>query len=165
MSACKREGEVLAAVDPAGLPGDAHVVFIGRIRSPWRQRSDCPKNLRQARERAPKGCHLEIAEPWRPGLTGLEPEQWINMLYWMHEARRDLIRQKPRHRDTATGTFALRSPVRPNPIALALVQITALDVEMGRIDINATDALDNTPLLDIKPHLPSIDIAVGTSMA
>ena len=161
MSACKREGEVLAAVDPAGLPGDAHVVFIGRIRSPWRQRSDCPKNLRQARERAPKGCHLEIAEPWRPGLTGLEPEQWINMLYWMHEARRDILIQHPRHRETPTGVFSLRSPVRPNPVALALVRITSINIETGIIGIDATDALDGTPLVDIKPHLPSVDLPPG----
>ncbi len=165
MSYERREGEVTASRDPALEPGDASVVFIGRIRSPWHTREQCPKNMRQALEVQSGGCWLEIDEPWRDGLEGLAQGDHVHLLYWMHEARRDLIRQKPRHRDTATGTFALRSPVRPNPIALALVQITALDVEMGRIDINATDALDNTPLLDIKPHLPSIDIAVGTSMA
>lgn len=158
MSYGKREGEVLAAIDPAQAPGDAHVVFIGRIRSPWRERSDCPKNLRQARERAPLGCKLEIDEAWRPGLAGLEAGQWINMLYWMHEARRDILVQHPRHREAPTGVFSLRSPVRPNPVALALVQITSLDIDAGIVGIDATDALDGTPLVDIKPHLPTIDL-------
>jgi tRNA-Thr(GGU) m(6)t(6)A37 methyltransferase TsaA len=154
----KREGEVMAAADPAELPGDARLVFIGRIRSPWRQRSDCPKNLRQARERAPQGCQLEIDKVWRLGLTGLEAGQWINLLYWMHEARRDILIQHPRHRDAPTGVFSLRSPVRPNPVALALVQITSIDIEAGTVGIDATDALDGTPLVDVKPYLPSVDL-------
>jgi len=153
-----RDGELAAAVDPASQPGDAHVVFIGRIRSPWQSRSDCPKNMRQARERAPQDCQLEIDPPWRPGLTGLEPGQWVHILYWMHKARRDLVIQHPKHRDEPTGVFSLRSPVRPNPVAMALVRITSIDQDTGIIGIDATDALDGTPLIDIKPHLPGVDL-------
>ncbi len=158
MSSNPRPGEVIASIDPATRPGDAHLVFIGRIRSPWTSRSDCPKNLRQAREREPLGCRLELDGPWRPGLAGLETGQWVHMLYWMDQARRDLIVQSPRHRETPTGVFALRSPVRPNPVALALVRVTSLDATAGIIGIDATDAMDGTPLLDLKPHLPGIDI-------
>jgi tRNA-Thr(GGU) m(6)t(6)A37 methyltransferase TsaA len=153
-----REGEIIATQDPALMPGDAHIVFIGRIRSPWQQRSQCPKNMRQARERAPEGCLLEIDEAWRPGLAGLKAGDHVHILYWMHEARRDLVVQKPRHRETTTGVFSLRSPVRPNPIALALVKILDVDAVAGRVEIDATDAIDGTALLDIKPHLASVDV-------
>lgn len=161
MNSTPRDGEVIASLDPAQAEGDAHLVFIGRIRSPWTSRADCPKNLRQARERHPEGCRLELDAPWRPGLAGLEVGQWIHMLYWMNQARRDLVVQSPRHRDTPTGVFALRSPVRPNPVALALVRITSVNPATGIIGIDATDAIDGTPLLDLKPHLPGIDIPPG----
>lgn len=161
MSYAARDGEVIASLDPAEAAGDAHLVFIGRIRSPWTSRADCPKNLRRARERQPEGCRLEIDAPWRPGLAGLEAGQWVHMLYWMNQARRDLVVQSPRHRETPTGVFALRSPVRPNPVALALVRITSLDAAAGIVGIDATDAVDGTPLLDLKPHLPGIDLPPG----
>ncbi|MGB7206446.1 MAG: tRNA (N6-threonylcarbamoyladenosine(37)-N6)-methyltransferase TrmO [Anderseniella sp.] len=152
-----RDGEQIAVRDPATEVGDASLVFIGCIRSPWQTRSDCPKNMREARERQPEGCSLEIDEAWRPGLNELSPGDHIHILYWMGQARRDLIRQKPRHKETSTGVFSLRSPVRPNPIALALVTITAINHQSGSIQIDATDALDKTSLLDIKPWIPAVD--------
>jgi len=152
-----RDGEVRSSRDPATEPGDAQLVFIGRIRSPWSLRNQCPKNMRQARERAPENCCLEIDPAWRPGLTGLAEGDYLHVLYWMHHARRDLVLQKPRHRDTPTGVFSLRSPVRPNPIAMALVKIVSIDKDSGIVAIDATDALDKTPLVDLKPYIPSID--------
>lgn len=59
------------------------------------------------------------------------------------------------------GVFSLRSPVRPNPVAMALVRIISIDTTAGVIDIDATDALDKTPLVDIKPYLPAIDHRSG----
>jgi tRNA-Thr(GGU) m(6)t(6)A37 methyltransferase TsaA len=156
-SKTRREGEVAASVDPAEMAGDAQVVFIGRIRSPWAERADCPKNMRQARERAPQDCWVEIDAPWRPGLISIEPGQYVHLLYWMTEARRDLVVQQPRHRDEPAGVFSLRSPVRPNPVAMGLVRVTSIDAENGIIGIDATDARDGTPLVDIKPYLPTVD--------
>ena len=156
-----REGEIRSQCDPALENGDAHVVFIGRIRSPWQERSECPKNMRQAREKITGACHLEIAEAWRPGLAGLAAGDYLHILYWMHQARRDIVLQKPRHRETPAGVFSLRSPVRPNPVAMALVRITSIDPATGIIGIDATDALDQTPLVDLKPYLPSIDHPSG----
>jgi tRNA (Thr-GGU) A37 N-methylase len=75
----------------------------------------------------------------------------------MHAARRDLVVQSPKHRDAPVGTFALRSPVRPNPIALAAVTITGIDPAAGIVGIDAIDCLDGTPLIDIKPYLASVD--------
>lgn len=156
-----RAGEIRSLQDPATEPGDAHIVFIGRIKSPWKLRKQCPKNMYQAREKSPENCCLEIDKSWRPGLTGLVAGDYIHILYWMHQARRDIVLQMPRHRETPAGVFSLRSPVRPNPIAMALVRIVSIDLESGIVGIDATDALDNTPLVDLKPYLPDIDTRQG----
>lgn len=156
-----REGEVKSLRDPASESGDAHIVFIGRIRSPWNLRSQCPKNMRQARERTSESYYLEIDQAWRPGLTGLSTGDYLHILYWMHQARRDIVLQMPHHRETPAGVFSLRSPVRPNPVAMALVKIISIDMEAGIIVIDATDALDKTPLVDLKPYIPGVDRPSG----
>ena len=154
----KREGEVESSIDPACIEPDAGIVFIGRISSPWKTRRDCPKNLRQARERSGVHTAIMIDQPWRKGLTGLIPGSLIHALYWMDKAPRNLIVQKPRHRDQPAGVFSLRSPARPNPLALALVKVKQVDIHKGLLLIDAIDALDGTPVVDIKPYLPSIDL-------
>jgi tRNA (Thr-GGU) A37 N-methylase len=73
----------------------------------------------------------------------------------MHEARRDLVRQVPGYLGRPRGTFALRSPVRPNPIALACVEIVA--VEGATLTVLGVDCVDGTPLVDIKPYFTSTD--------
>jgi len=152
-----RPGEIALARDPAAAAADASLVFIGRIRSPWTDRDSCPKSLREARERGGEASLL-IDEPWRAGLAGLTPGMPLVVLYWMHAARRDLIVQAPRHKASTAGVFSLRSPVRPNPIALAVVRCLALDQTSGQIAIDAIDAIDGTPVLDVKPWLASIDV-------
>jgi tRNA-Thr(GGU) m(6)t(6)A37 methyltransferase TsaA len=151
-----RPGEIALPFDPAKHAGDAHVVFIGRIHTSWTSRADVPKNPREARERG-QTAHIELHVPYRAGLTGLERFSHAIVLYWMHEARRDLIVQSPKHSPVPRGVFGLRSPLRPNPIALAVVRLLSIDPEAGRIEIDAIDCLDGTPLLDIKPYLPSVD--------
>ena len=73
----------------------------------------------------------------------------------MHRARRDLVLQVPRHYGQQRGTFALRSPVRPNPIAASVVKLVA--IEGPRLSVVGLDCLDGTPLLDIKPYFASTD--------
>jgi tRNA-Thr(GGU) m(6)t(6)A37 methyltransferase TsaA len=142
--------------DPAARATDAGLVFIGRIHSPWTRRQDCPKNLRQARERG-MSATVEIDEPWRDGLLGLEGVSHLILLYWMDRARRDLIVQRPRNTPEPIGVFALRSPVRPNPIGLGVVRLIGLEAVAGRLTIDAIDCLDGTPLIDIKPYFASTD--------
>lgn len=151
-----RPGEVRFAVDPAGAD-DARLCFIGRIRSPWRSRADCPKNVRIARERG-GAAWIEIDEAFRPALVGLAAGQGLHVLSWLGNARRDLALQMPKHVEAPRGTFSLRSPVRPNPIGLHLVRITAIDLVNGRIDIDAIDTLDDTAVLDLKPYFESVDL-------
>jgi tRNA (Thr-GGU) A37 N-methylase len=152
----ERKGEQALGFDPADRTF-AGVTAIGRIRSAWRA-GDCPRNLRQARERGGGDARLEIDVPYRPGLAGLAESQWIWLLAWYGDRRRDLIVQAPAHAEGPRGTFALRSPVRPNPVALQLVRITALDANAGHVGIDATDAFDGTSLLDIKPWLDTVDM-------
>lgn len=140
--------------DP-GEADDARLAFIGRVRSPWTP-GNCPKSLREARARG-GAFTVEIDEAYRPGLEGLAAGRWVFLLTWFDRARRDLIRQHPSHRDAPAGTFALRSPVRPNPVSLALVRIVALDARTGQIGIDATDAFDGTPVIDIKPWIATVD--------
>ena len=80
------------------------------------------------------------------------------LLYWTGVARRDLIVQSPAHREGPTGVFALRSPARPNPVAVGVVRILSIDPAAGVLLVDALDAFDGTPLLDIKPWLPSVDV-------
>lgn len=151
-----RPGEIQLLRDPAEAEGDARLVFIGRVRSPWMTKADVPKNPREARERG-QTATLEIDLEFRPGLRDLERYSHIHVLAWLAEARRDLTVQQPRHLEQPRGVFALRSPLRPNPIGLSVARVLSIDLAAGRIIIDAIDFLDGTPLLDIKPYLPSVD--------
>ena len=140
-----RPGESAAEPPP---DTDAGVYFIGRIRTPWPTRADCP---RRGDRNGPE-CTIEIDPRWAAGLTGLAAHAHIQVLYWMHEARRDLVLQTPRGVTTPIGTFALRSPVRPNPIASSVVALVA--IEGTTLRVRGLDCLDGTPLIDIKPYRP-----------
>lgn len=151
-----REGEKRLKIDPALMPADGGVVFIGRIASPWTTRETCPKNMRAARETGQPAA-LTIDPPYRAGLQGLERTSHLVILSWLHHAPRTLIVQKPRHAAEAKGVFGLRSPARPNPIGLHVAKLVALDIATGRIEIDAVDVLDGTPVVDIKPYFASTD--------
>jgi tRNA-Thr(GGU) m(6)t(6)A37 methyltransferase TsaA len=143
-----REGEVAVA-----LPGqfDAGVYFIGRIRTPWTRREECPKNPRES----DAVCTIEIDRRYAAALAGVESCSHLLVLYWMDRARRDLVLQVPRHYGERRGTFALRSPARPNPIAASVA--TLLRIEDNILSVVGLDCLDRTPLLDIKPYFASTD--------
>jgi tRNA-Thr(GGU) m(6)t(6)A37 methyltransferase TsaA len=130
-----------------GLPAqtDAGVYFIGVIRTPWHSRRECPK---RGSLDGPL-CTIVVEDRWRAALTGLAGLRRIEVLYWMHRARRDLVLQSPAQSGAATGTFALRSPVRPNPIASTIVALIAIDGP--KLAVRGLDCLDGTPLLDLKP--------------
>ncbi|MGN6538869.1 MAG: tRNA (N6-threonylcarbamoyladenosine(37)-N6)-methyltransferase TrmO [Mesorhizobium sp.] len=151
-----REGERQLEADPATMPADANIVFIGRIASPWMRREDCPKNMRAARETG-LSATLTVDAPYRAGLAGLEGVSHVAILTWLHHAPRTLIVQKPRHATEPKGVFALRSPVRPNPVGLHVVRLIGIDMEAGRLALEAIDVLDGTPVVDIKPYFASVD--------
>jgi tRNA (adenine37-N6)-methyltransferase len=137
-----REGEVVVALPPST---DATLVFIGRIHTPWTSRLETP---RQGRIDGPL-CRIELFEPWVAGLDGLSAYERVEVLYWLHLSRRDLVLQSPANDRQARGVFSLRSPVRPNPIGTSIVNLVG--VEGGIVLVRGLDCLDGTPLLDLKP--------------
>ena len=124
---------------------DAALTFIGRIRTPFATRADCPH---RGHPDGPE-CRIEVDAPWRLALRGIEPASRLEVLYWMHLARRDLLVQAPKGRPVPLGTFALRSPNRPNPIATSVVEVVA--VAEDAVTVRGLDCMDGTPLLDLKP--------------
>jgi len=138
-----RQGEVAIALPPQS---DAVLYFIGTIHTPWRIRQECPK--RGSLDRPI--CSIVVDEHWRMALTGLAGHRHIQVLYWMQRARRDLVLQTPFSTMRTTGTFALRSPVRPNPIASSIVELVAIDGTT--LQVRGLDCLDGTPLIDLKPE-------------
>ncbi len=151
-----RPGETALPFDPGEIASDARLMFIGHVRSPWSTPGDCPKNLREARERG-QGATVEVLSAFRQGLQGLESGGHVILLAWLAAARRDLITLFPRHVPAPRGVFALRAPLRPNPIAVDVVRLLAVDAAAGVLRIDAIDLLDGTPLLDIKPYLGTVD--------
>lgn len=137
-----RTGEI--AVD-APKPNHAGLVYIGRIRTPWTSRLETP---RQGRHDGPV-CRLEIFEPWVSALKGIDLYTQLEVIYWLHLSRRDLVLQSPKNDGQARGTFSLRSPVRPNPIGTSLVKLVG--IEGSTVLVRGLDCLDETPLLDLKP--------------
>ncbi|MFQ6540212.1 tRNA (N6-threonylcarbamoyladenosine(37)-N6)-methyltransferase TrmO [Aphanothece stagnina] len=132
------------AVD-APLPADATLAFIGHIETPWPRRADCP---RQGRIDGPD-CTIVVAPPWDAALAGIEAFESLEILYWLHLSRRDLVLQNPSHGDSARGTFSLRSPIRPNPIGLSRVRLIGRGG--NRLTVRGLECVSGTPLIDIKP--------------
>jgi len=137
-----RDGERTVEMPPVT---DAGLVFIGRIRTPWTSRLETP---RQGRPDGPV-CRLEIFEPWVAALKGVDFYSNLEVIYWLDKSRRDLVLQSPKNNKSTRGTFSLRSPVRPNPIATSIVKLVA--IEGSTVLVRGLDCLDGTPLLDIKP--------------
>jgi tRNA-Thr(GGU) m(6)t(6)A37 methyltransferase TsaA len=129
---------------------DAGVYFIGRIRTPWTRRDQCPKNARGSDAE----CVIELDPRYTAALDGVAACTHLVVLYFMDQARRDLLVQSPRHGERR-GTFAIRSPVRPNPIAMSVVRLVR--IEGAKLTVVGLDCLDGTPLIDIKPYFASVD--------
>ena len=154
MSEDIREGEIAVAMPDAF---DAGVYFIGRIRTPWTRRDDCPKNARGSDAE----CTLDLDPRYAAALDGVAACTHLVVLYFMDRARRDLLVQAPRHGERR-GTFALRSPVRPNPIAMSVVRLVR--IEGTALTVVGLDCLDGTPLIDIKPYFASVDSVPGATV-
>jgi tRNA-Thr(GGU) m(6)t(6)A37 methyltransferase TsaA len=129
------------------------LVQIGTVTSPLKERADAPK---QADEGAPEAW-LEFDARVADGLDGIAAGDELLVLTWLDRAARDVLRVR-RRRDPAnplTGVFNTRSPDRPNPIGLHRVKVLAVDGL--RLRVSALEALDGTPILDVKPALRTID--------
>jgi len=125
------------------------------IRSSIRQRSEAPK---QGTEGAPDAW-LEVNPAVAEGLDGLAAGDDIIVVTWLHRAHRDVLKVHPRSDRSMplTGVFATRSPDRPNP--LGLHPVTVREVSQSRLRIGPIEAIDGTPVVDIKPVLCSVQRA------
>jgi tRNA-Thr(GGU) m(6)t(6)A37 methyltransferase TsaA len=137
-----------ARTTPAA-PNRTRLRPIGVISSALRARREAPK---QGSEGAPDAW-LEV-QPWAAkGLQGLAVGDEIIVITWFHRARRDVLQVHPRSdpRNPLTGVFATRAADRPNPLGLHPVFVRA--IEGNRLRIGPIEAIDGTPVLDIKPAL------------
>jgi tRNA-Thr(GGU) m(6)t(6)A37 methyltransferase TsaA len=122
---------------------------IGVIRSDLKSRKDAPK---QGPEGAPDAW-LEV-HPWaEDGLHLLAAGDEVIVITWFHQSQRDVFQVHPRSnpKNPLTGVFATRSPDRPNPLGLHPVTIRSIDGR--RLRIGPIEAIDGTPVVDIKPEL------------
>jgi tRNA-Thr(GGU) m(6)t(6)A37 methyltransferase TsaA len=122
---------------------------IGTIRSALKARSGAPK---QGREGAPDAW-IDVRRAAAPALHRLNVGDEVIVITWLHRARRDVLQVHPRsdRRNPLTGVFATRSPDRPNPIGLHPVVVRAIDGR--RLRVGPIEAIDGTPVVDIKPVL------------
>jgi tRNA-Thr(GGU) m(6)t(6)A37 methyltransferase TsaA len=127
----------------------AQVRPIGVIRSVIKTRSKAPK---QGSENGPDAW-LDVSRFAADGLDGLVVGADIIVVTWFHRARRDVLKVYPRsdRRRPLTGVFATRSPDRPNP--LGLHRVTVRRIVRNRLRIGPIEAIDGTPVIDIKPVL------------
>lgn len=109
------------------------------------------------------GAVLHIDEPYRAGLRGIEEFGHLVVAWWSHLADSEEMRSfvdagRPYAKlDHDLGIFATRSPMRPNPLCLTVVETGEVDVDAGTVETPYLDAEDGTPLVDLKPYTPSID--------
>jgi tRNA-Thr(GGU) m(6)t(6)A37 methyltransferase TsaA len=122
---------------------------VGVVHSWLTERSDAPK---QGYEGAPDAW-IEIAPAYSPGLEGIEPGTEMIVLTWLNQSNREVLRVHPRGNPSnpITGVFATRSPDRPDPIGLHRVTIRAVDGL--RLMVGPLEAIDGTPVVDLKPVL------------
>lgn len=126
---------------------DAKLKPIGRIKTPYQTVEECPNNI----QRNGPVCKLNLFEEYQAGLSGLKAGQSILVLYWFEGVDRSAILQESFDGENKIGSFALRSPHRPNPIAAAVRPIEFVD--NGSIVVKGLDCLNGTILLDIKPAI------------
>jgi tRNA-Thr(GGU) m(6)t(6)A37 methyltransferase TsaA len=133
---------------------DAHyeVIPIGTVRSPLTDRASAPK---QGYEGSPDSW-LEFVPGVLEGLQDIRPGDQVIVLTWLDRARRDVLRTHPRDdlANPEVGVFSTRSPDRPNPIGLHVVEVLSRD--HGRLQVRNLEALDGTPVIDLKPVLPGV---------
>jgi tRNA-Thr(GGU) m(6)t(6)A37 methyltransferase TsaA len=123
------------------------LLYIGQITSPYTELAQCPNNVDF---NGPEFI-LKLDKEFEAGIDGLKQGDHILLLYWLEQANRSLLTQTRRDGNDTIGTFALRSPHRPNPIGAAVVPIERIN--NNSLVVRGLDCLDGTPILDIKPAI------------
>lgn len=134
------------------------LIQIGTVRSPYKTRKDAPF---QGRHEDVEST-LEIFEAFEAGLKDIEKCTHLIVLYWQDKGDRSRLRTRTPWGPEVHGVFATRSPNRPNPIGLCVVEL--LERRANRLRVMGMDALDGSPLVDIKPYSSGIDAVAGVSL-
>jgi len=127
------------------------VTPIGTIHSPFHTREGTPRQGRFSDALVT----LEILPEFTEGLQDVEQQPHLIVLYWLDRSNRTALKAIPPHTGIEHGVFATRSPDRPNPIGICIVELVRR--EGNQLFVRGLDALDGTPLLDIKPYSAAID--------
>jgi formylmethanofuran dehydrogenase subunit E len=133
------------------VEGSFALTPVGIIHSPFREHGDAPRQGRFSDVE----CIIEILPEFTEGLQDVEHHPHLIILYWLDRSDRTALRATPPHTGIENGVFATRSPNRPNPIGYGVVDL--IRREGNRLFVQGLDALDGTPVLDIKPYLAGID--------
>ena len=134
---------------------------IGTLHTPWRSVAECPRNGRQP-DPAP-GCVASVLPAFVDGLQSLEGFSHLILLYWLDQPQPVRLVFTPPFDPQPRGVFASRAPWRPNPIGMSVVAFDGFDGS-GRLLVRYLDCVDGTPLLDIKPYLPTTDSEADAAM-
>jgi len=124
---------------------------IGYVQSPYKEKTDAPRQGRLS----DTVSEIVIDEQYLPALKDVEKKSHLIILSWFDRADRTMLRATPPHEKIEHGVFATRSPNRPNPIAVSVVDL--LKREGNILFVRGLDALDGTPVVDIKPYAADID--------
>jgi tRNA (adenine37-N6)-methyltransferase len=124
---------------------------VGYVRSPYKARGDAPRQGRFS----DTVSEIVIREEYLPALWQLEGRKHLWVLCWFDRADRTVLRAIPPGTSFEKGVFAIRSPDRPNPVSLSLVDL--LGVTDGVLSVRGLDAFDKTPVIDIKIYSAEID--------
>lgn len=127
------------------------LVSIGVIHSPYQVKGDAPRQGRLS----PATSEIEIFPEYAEGLKDIVERPHLIIMYWLDRAERGTLTAIPPYSKEEHGVFATRSPDRPNPIGFAVTDL--LGIDGTRLTVRGLDALDGTPVLDIKPYSPEID--------
>ena len=124
---------------------------IGVIHSPYKERGQAPRQGRLSENEST----LEIYPPFAAALKDIERCSHLIVLYWGDRANREILQSRTPFSEVPVGVFSSRSPNRPNPIAFCVAELIRQEGE--RLIVRGVDALDGSPLLDIKAYAPAID--------
>ncbi len=124
---------------------------VGVVHSPYRDRGDAPFQGKHKNDESV----LEIFEDFEPALLDIEKCSHLIVLYWQDRGNRSVLRTKTPWGPDIHGVFATRSPDRPNPIGLCVVEL--LERKGRSLRVKGMDALEGSPILDIKPYSSGID--------
>ncbi len=134
---------------------------IGTLHTPWRTIAECPRNGRQPDPAPP--CAARIFPEYIDGLTSLEGFSHLILLYWLGGATPARLTFTPPFDPQPRGIFSTRAPFRPNPIGVSVVAFDGFD-GVDSLKVRYLDCVDGTPLLDIKPYLPTTDSEPSATM-